>query len=53
MRHFTGSVSDKGGCRLMPAIIPVRLRVYVYVCVCEGGGMHGWIQVYMPVCFVY
>jgi len=56
MRHFTGSVSDKGGCRLMPAIIPIRLRVhvsmyvscvrvyvyvYAWVCVRASGYMYG------------
>lgn len=33
MRHFTASVSDKGGCRLMPAIIPITTAYCVCVCV--------------------
>lgn len=31
MRHFTASVSDKRGCRLMPAIISITTAcMYVY-----------------------
>lgn len=51
MRHFTASVSDKGGCRLMSAIIPIttackcaccmRMCVCVCVlCVCICFGFH-------------
>ena len=35
MRHFTASVSDKGGCRLMPAIsITTACKCTYVLCVC-------------------
>lgn len=48
MRHFTASVSDKRGCRLMPAIISITTAC---TCQCVSRDVCTYVYIHVRVCF--